>query len=75
MVAEGRTRRRAASSTSRKQPSAAHYVGYVDDEESVESILKKFEELDNFTAQLKAQKCVNGCDLEEWCLRRSCFPR
>jgi hypothetical protein len=54
MVEEGRTRRR--NQSSRKQPSAAHYVGYVDDEESVESILKKFEELEKIQAQVKGPK-------------------
>eukprot|EP00124_Ichthyophonus_hoferi_P000629 Ihof_evm22s24 gene=Ihof_evmTU22s24 len=33
--------------------SAAHYVGYVDDEESVDSIMKKFEELQRFQEQIK----------------------
>eukprot|EP00126_Sphaerothecum_destruens_P002724 Sdes_comp16148_c0_seq1m5394 len=34
-----------------KQPSGAHYVGYVDDEESIESIMKKFEEVENMKQQ------------------------
>eukprot|EP01135_Chromosphaera_perkinsii_P003794 Nk52_evm40s255 gene=Nk52_evmTU40s255 len=46
-MVERRSRNTASGrkSTSR-QPSASHYVGYVYDEESIESIMKKFEEVD-----------------------------
>ncbi|KNC76651.1 hypothetical protein SARC_10854 [Sphaeroforma arctica JP610] len=37
----------------RSKASAAHYVGYVDDEESAVSIMKKFEELDRIKAVIK----------------------
>lgn len=42
--AGGRPRRRAAKRAG--VPSAVHYVGYVEDEETPEMIMKKFEELE-----------------------------
>ena len=35
--------------------SASHFVGYVEDEELVEAIMKKFEELERFQRELQAQ--------------------
>eukprot|EP01137_Pigoraptor_chileana_P037360 Opistho-2@34328 len=47
--------RRKPTSTSRggKKPSGSLYVGYVEDEESIESIMKKFEELQRLQAETK----------------------
>lgn len=60
MVSEERSTRSKRPGASRKQPSASHYVGYVDDEESVASILKKFEELEKFQTQIQSTKDVKG---------------
>jgi hypothetical protein len=38
------------------QPSCSHYVGYVEDGESVSSIMKKFEELEKYKEQLALNK-------------------
>ncbi len=66
----------------KKQPSdisAAHFVGYVEDEESVEAIMKKFEELDKL--QLEVDPQMNNQsrvdltqeELEELFVRTSSF--
>eukprot|EP01134_Creolimax_fragrantissima_P002329 CFRG2329T1 len=49
-MSEERSTRRRKSKT---QASASHYVGYVDDQESVLSIMKKFEELDKIKEKIK----------------------
>ncbi|ORX95161.1 hypothetical protein K493DRAFT_315148 [Basidiobolus meristosporus CBS 931.73] len=46
-MSERRTRRRP-----RQNVSAAHYVGYVEDNESVEAIMKKFEELEKIQSEI-----------------------
>ncbi|KAK9761102.1 hypothetical protein K7432_014236 [Basidiobolus ranarum] len=56
-MSERRTRRRP-----RQNASAAHYVGYVEDNESVEAIMKKFEELEKIQTEIaksKAHQTVN----------------
>ncbi|XP_063932624.1 uncharacterized protein LOC135144525 [Zophobas morio] len=45
-------RKRRAIKFSKSQPSCSHYVGYVEDGESVSSIMKKFEELEKYKEQL-----------------------
>ena len=52
MEAEPRSKRRCASrrKINDKTPSAVHYVGYVEDDETPESIARKFEELERIQA-------------------------
>lgn len=45
-MAEGRRPRRHCASRRVGAPSAVHYVGYVEDDETPEMIMKKFEELE-----------------------------
>lgn len=48
---EGRTnKRRCPQRRNEQMPSAVHYVGYVEDDETPESIARKFEELDRIQA-------------------------
>ena len=42
----GRAKRRSARSKQAAAPSAVHYVGYVEEDETPEAIMKKFEELE-----------------------------
>ncbi len=42
----GRRPRRRCASTKAAMPSAIHYVGYVEEDETPEMIMKKFEELE-----------------------------
>ena len=42
----GRPKRRSARSKQTAAPSAVHYVGYVEEDETPEAIMKKFEELE-----------------------------
>lgn len=42
----GRPKRRSARSKQAAAPSAVHYVGYVEEDETPEAIMKKFEELE-----------------------------
>mmetsp|Transcript_6269 Transcript_6269/g.15494 ORF Transcript_6269/g.15494 Transcript_6269/m.15494 type:complete len:474 (+) Transcript_6269:82-1503(+) len=68
--AERRPRRRAAarSKMGRRAPSAVHYVGYVEDEETPEMIMKKFEALERVQQAVldnkenNNQKSGNGAD-------------
>lgn len=49
--AGSRPRRRCSSRSKQSAaPSAVHYVGYVEEDETPEAIMKKFEELDKVTA-------------------------
>ncbi len=50
----GRPRRRCASrhANNRNMPSAIHYVGYVEDDETPEMIMRKFEELERIKVWL-----------------------
>merc|ERR1712232_375591 len=48
-----RPRRRASRNSFYKTPSSAHYAGYVEDDECIESIMKKFEALEQFKEQLR----------------------
>src|SRR5436305_1762284 len=41
-------------------PSNIHYVGYVEDEESVEAIVKKFEELERIEHEFAASRSAAG---------------
>ncbi|KAI9226676.1 MAG: hypothetical protein DHS80DRAFT_32484 [Piptocephalis tieghemiana] len=50
------TRKRKQRSTDPGNASAAHYVGYVEDEESVEAIMRKFEELERIQQELSLNK-------------------
>ncbi|KAK9804306.1 hypothetical protein WJX72_006023 [[Myrmecia] bisecta] len=50
MAEEGRPKRRCARSKSSALPSAVHYVGYVEDDETPESIMRKFEEMETVRA-------------------------
>ena len=45
-MAEGKRPRRHCASRRTAAPSAVHYVGYVEDDETPEMIMKKFEELE-----------------------------
>ncbi|CAO3646133.1 unnamed protein product [Cunninghamella blakesleeana] len=50
-------RKRKQTTTTRNNNTMAsniHYVGYVEDEESVEAIMKKFEELDRIQKEFSA---------------------
>lgn len=51
-----RPRRRCASrhATARNMPSAVHYVGYVEDDETPEMIMRKFEELERIKVRTNA---------------------
>ncbi|KAK9763125.1 hypothetical protein K7432_010498 [Basidiobolus ranarum] len=62
-MSERRTRRKP-----RQNVSAAHYVGYVEDNESVEAIMKKFEELEKIQSEIaksNAQKSVSAIETAE----------
>ena len=48
-----RPQRRGAASKAVAQPSAAHYVGYVEDDETPESIARKFEELERIQTRVR----------------------
>ena len=53
--------RRAAQVKSSAIPSAVHYVGYVEDDETPEMIMRKFEELERIKAAASATvKQVSG---------------
>ncbi len=54
-----RPKRRTAASRAAAQPSAAHYVGYVEDEETPESIARKFEELERIQSRLRDAAAAN----------------
>lgn len=45
-MVEGRRPRRHCATKRTTAPSAVHYVGYVEDDETPEMIMKKFEELE-----------------------------
>lgn len=49
-----RPRRRCTSrhATNRNMPSAIHYVGYVEDDETPEMIMRKFEELERIKVRM-----------------------
>ncbi|ORX61374.1 hypothetical protein DM01DRAFT_1299285 [Hesseltinella vesiculosa] len=48
--------RRKRKQPSNREVSNVHYVGYVEDEESVEAIMKKFEELDRIQKEFQAMQ-------------------
>jgi hypothetical protein len=50
---QGRSKRRSALRKT-NMPSAAHYVGYVEEDETPEMIMKKFEELEKIMGGSKA---------------------
>ena len=50
-----RPKRRCAQRTARNLPSATHYVGYVEEEETPEMIMKKFEELERVMQRASSQ--------------------
>ncbi|KAG1170992.1 hypothetical protein G6F70_003730 [Rhizopus microsporus] len=51
--------------TPKTKVSAAHYVGYVEDGESVEAIMKKFEELERIEKEFSAMKVDNPSEDEQ----------
>ena len=57
-MAERQKRRCVASK--QKAPSAAHYVGYVEDGETTEMIMKKFEEMERLVRVHKQQQAAGG---------------
>lgn len=57
-----RPQRRSAANRTAAQPSAAHYVGYVEDEETPESIARKFEELERIQARLRVAAAANAAE-------------
>jgi len=66
-MASDRPKRRAARASA-ANISASHFVGYVEDEESVEMIMKKFEALEEYQRELSAKgggaesSSTNACD-------------
>ncbi|KAK3277794.1 hypothetical protein CYMTET_14222 [Cymbomonas tetramitiformis] len=58
------SRRRAAKKSARSgaAPSAVHYLGYVEDEESVEMIMKKFEALERIKTSSKQPASEEGAN-------------
>jgi len=54
MEGERRPKRNCAGRKSAAAPSAVHYVGYVEDNETPEMIMKKFEELEKVANCLRA---------------------
>lgn len=57
-----RPRRRTTSRRSRNMPSAVHYVGYVEDEETPEMIMKKFEALERIQKQQEEKQLTERMD-------------
>jgi hypothetical protein len=53
---QSRPAKRAASRYLQAAPSASHYVGYVEDEENVEMIMKKFEAMEEYKRIMDAQQ-------------------
>ena len=53
-MAEGGRPRRHCAARRTAAPSAVHYVGYVEDEETPEMIMKKFEELEKVRSKSQA---------------------
>ncbi|ABO96476.1 predicted protein [Ostreococcus lucimarinus CCE9901] len=51
---------RARTSRGKQAPSSAHYVGYVQDDETPEMIMKKFEEMERIRQATKAQVGEDG---------------
>ncbi|KAI8067162.1 hypothetical protein BC940DRAFT_333741 [Gongronella butleri] len=54
--------RRKRQAAPRRQVSNVHYVGYVEDEESVEAIMKKFEELERIQKEFQAMQMQKPAD-------------
>ena len=58
----GRPKRRSARSKQTAAPSAVHYVGYVEEDETPEAIMKKFEELEKVcSAQSFPERSSSTC--------------
>lgn len=62
---EGRRPRRGCVQRRTAMPSAVHYVGYVEDDETPEMIMKKFEELERVREQAKMEVKSHDADLPD----------
>ncbi|KAI7904431.1 uncharacterized protein BX663DRAFT_535836 [Cokeromyces recurvatus] len=60
-----RPRRKRRQTTQRPKVSNAHYVGYVEDEESVEAIMKKFEELERIQKEFSSLQVNNDTNVDQ----------